>query len=153
MIYIMDHASYGNHNITETVPFSEYQDRLNEDSGPQVQTLIGKIRATLKRFYITTQAFHDDLHGGNIMINLKGTDIESVVIIDYGNMIAFKSYRATNNQTIDDILANGHRDYRQQVKKINNYIIGGVQANRYKNNTNRIGRSHPTHDSGSRNDD
>lgn len=141
VIYVMDHASYGNPNITETVPFSEYQDRLDDVSGPQVQSLIGKIRATLKRFYITTQAFHGDLHGGNIMINLSGDNIESVVIIDYGNMIPFKSYRATNNQTIDDILANGHRDYRQQVKKINNYIIGEVQANRYKNNTNRVGRS------------
>ena len=133
VIYVMDP------NITETVPFSEYQDRLNDDSGPQVQSLIGKIRATLKRFYITTQAFHGDLHGHNIMINLNGDDIESVVIIDYGNMIAFKSYRATNNHTIDDILAKGHRDYRQQVKKINNYIIGEVQANRVgRSNRNMI---------------
>lgn len=87
-LYIMDHASFGATDIKQTMTARSY---LNSPHfNPAAFTT--KFRSALQRFYSAFRGFHGDLHASNVMVNLGPRyKIKSVVIIDYANIIPFKT--------------------------------------------------------------
>jgi len=79
---IMDHAAQGK-ALTTTMTLTSYLQNY-QPKGPLLENEIFK---TLRLFYASTKAMHGDLHFDNIMVNMKKDRIESVRIIDYGNVV------------------------------------------------------------------
>jgi len=90
--HVMTDVTYNESNLT-SVSLNEYMKRLN--SCPSKEHLLyKKLFKTLFDFYKLTKGYHGDLHGGNVYVVYKPTDINQVVsikIIDYGAHTKFKN--------------------------------------------------------------
>lgn len=113
-MYVMDHASFGDPEIKETLTARRYMDSAFYDA----KAFQSKLNNALDRFYRTFRGFHGDLHGLNVVVNLTAQNtIKSVVIIDYANIQPFletdkKKYSARNvNRAFEAIYSENFNNF------------------------------------------
>jgi hypothetical protein len=142
-LIVMDHAGGGLDVLTITL--REFLERTGQN---ELTKLNNTIRKTLLAFYKSVQVGHGDLHFDNIMVNLKKqnyksknwtfSDIVSVKIIDYGNILLLPQKESVDNLTIDYFDKEIEYFTKTQQKRLagQQNLYGGKYSVSYDDDTN-----------------
>lgn len=73
----------------------------------------------LKNFYVSTQGYHGDLHGGNVVVILSNDDgtpesFVKILIADYGSHVPFKK-AVNNSMCLTSILDQIHQEFQHNI--------------------------------------
>lgn len=125
-VYIMDHASMGDPNVSATMTVDMYSKKPFFNA-VKLNTML---KSTLLTFYRTVKGFHGDLHDGNVMVNLdKKNKLLSVKIIDYANITPFTRSKRMP-RSFDHVMSKIKKEFnRLKFTELNEYPEGsGIQV-------------------------
>mgnify|MGYP001492690674 CR=1 FL=1 len=127
-IYIMDHVSYGNNDLTAVTLHKYWSNNLYFNIN-EMNSIERQLFYKLKLFYKHTGGFHGDLHAKNIIVLLnKRNKVADIRIIDYGNFVPFDTesyqriHRLNLNSNITDYMNIVKQTFNKHNKTQNNFM-------------------------------